>query len=112
MRFGPEDITPPTEHDLARKASEKQQRAKLLLPLSQAQRDMLKGMFQQIKNLNHAGKPGALFAQVWPDGLVVTVVNSEEADAVWQVLGEGERGKLVHSAAEQLEMAAAEVKPS
>jgi hypothetical protein len=110
MRFGPEDITPPTKHDLARKASEKQQRAKLMLPLSQAQRDMLKGMFQEVNRLSRAGKPGALFAQVWPDGLVVRVVNHEECDAVWQVLGEGERGPLVHSAAERMVMAATEGK--
>lgn len=84
-------------------------RMTMKLELTDAQRELLEPMFQAVRDANRLGAEVAIFAQVWPDGLVAMTANPLEVGAIRAAFGHtgtGERLSAQHWVEAQDEKAA------
>lgn len=71
-----------------------------MVSLTLLQQSLLEPLFDQVAKDNQAGGNRAIFAQIWPDGMVVKALTTAEANGVTRMLGG--TGEPTHSAAERI----------
>lgn len=78
----------------------------VMVPLTNAQQDALWALFQAVRDANTAGTDAAILAQVYPDGIVATVVSEQEMYGVQEVLKPRDPWPGCSTAAERMAKAA------
>ena len=74
----------------------------LKIELTEEQKALLEPLFQAVRDANASGSTAAIGAQIWPDGMVVRLLDERKGKALSTVLG-GDYSRIHVSAGSRLD---------